>query len=776
MSWSRAKNGSAPSPPKETASPAAVQEEIPNNRARAVTTSSYASTATPPKLNDDKDLGLSLGGDFGDMFSGFGKRKSQVLDVGINRAHSRSPVSTLSFNAGISSDLLQEETRTTNLYVDKNIDLMAPVASPFSVASQTSNDGLMGNVSPPPVPQHSSTMPFSRPQKPGDGLRRSSNGPKRQSTLEHGDAIDEDARLLRESVNASRRMNDPSYSRARDSWINPSPSSRTPEQSSIPSWKAQSVETTPRATKVEPNTEDEDLFDSSIYASASTAQRFQEKSSSPPVRPSNAPRTQSKIMTPQQFERYRQDQDRLKMVGGQSKTEDGSDDEEINYDDEDDDTEKNRQLAKQRRKQEAHMAVYRQQMMKVTGESASVAPPPVRASVFASHSSPNLASTLGKSVDEEEEDEEIPLGILQAHGFPNKNRLPMRNSGSNPNLRGLAQSTAGGVVDPRLPVFARKLPEDPYFGAGIVNHPPRESMAFNTGGGSVYGGPSRGLPPGGLVGVIASEERSRASRRGSPNAQGEYAPVPPMGSMVNGMPAGMPIGPMGMGQMGSMGQMPMMPMLTPGDQAQMQMNQQMQQFMQMQMQFMQMMTAPGGQQPGSPQTMGSPQLPQMNSQMSQQSLSVPRPNSPQVRAGNSQQQHQRAMTMMDANAAPWMQQGHGSMYAPSMLPQGMGYAPSIAPSERSNIGLPGRYRPVSHVVTDNKSRTSTMSGALGGWNSENKAPSATVRTVKNAGNASDEDDEEGWGQMAKKREQKKSNWRTKKDSSNGLKEMLGYTQ
>jgi hypothetical protein len=166
----------------------------------------------------------------------------------------------------------------------------------------------------------------------------------------------------------------------------------------------------------------------------------------------------------------------------------------------------------------------------------------------------------------------------------------------------------------------------------------------------------------------------------------------------------------------------------------------------------------------------------MNSHMSQQSLAIPRVNSPQIRAGNSQQQQQRAMSMMDANAAPWMQQGHGSMYAPSMHGQGMGYTPSIAPSERSNVGLPGRYRPVSHMVTDNKSRTSTMSGALGGWNSENKAPGATIRGVKNAGNASDEDDEEGWGQMAKKREQKKSKWRTKKDSNNGLKEMLGYTQ
>jgi hypothetical protein len=55
------------------------EDENPN-RPRAFTTSSYASTATPPKP-DQNDLGLSLGGNFADMFSGFGKRKSAILEV-----------------------------------------------------------------------------------------------------------------------------------------------------------------------------------------------------------------------------------------------------------------------------------------------------------------------------------------------------------------------------------------------------------------------------------------------------------------------------------------------------------------------------------------------------------------------------------------------------------------------------------------------------------------------------------------------------------------------
>jgi hypothetical protein len=214
----------------------------------------------------------------------------------------------------------------------------------------------------------------------------------------------------------------------------------------------------------------------------------------------------------------------------------------------------------------------------------------------------------------------------------------------------------------------------------------------------------------------------------------------------------------GMGPMGHMGPMGMNPMMmTPGDQAQIQMSQQMQQFMQMQMQFMQMMTA--GQGPT-----------QQNGHMSQQSLSgMPAPGSPSLRPASS---HQRAMTMMDPNSAPWMLQD--SLYPPSVRNSGAGYAPSIAPSERSNIGLPGRYRPVSHAPpVDKQSRASTMSGALQGW--ENKNSSSTIKPVKTSGNVSDEDDEEGWEEMAKKREKKKSLWRTKKDN-NGFKDLLGFAQ
>lgn len=609
--------------------------------------------------------------------------------------------------------------------------------------------------SPPPVPQHTSPMArkdFGSPpstRRPGivdAGLRRNSAySGRRLSTLD----MDDDAKLLKESLAASRKLNEPSYgSNVRDSWALPSSSNHKVDNASVASWTPS--ETTPRPRKVQQYVDrDESLFDDTTAHTAHAALRFADSAPSPPVT-QQAPQT--KVMTPAQFERYRQDQERMRSVGGHSKDDEDEDDDDEPYDDEEEEMEKNRQIARQRRKQEAQMAVYRQQMMKVAGETPSNSASPTsaepgRPQMYSAHSTPNLMN-LGMPAEDEEEDEEVPLAILQAHGFPTKGKPQMRPSGSNPNLR--AQAMSNGA----LPVFARHLPQDPYYGAGLQNPMHRESMAFGAGAGSVSGGsPRAGPPPGGLVGVIAGEERARAMRRGSPNSQGQFgAPVggyDGMG-MMHGSPSMMNLG--GMGGMNPM-------MMNPGDPAQAQMNQQMQQmqqFMQVQMHFMQMMSQGQGQQPNGQMPMGPNEL---------QRPSSAHAGAPQLqlRPGSN---HQRAMTMMDPNSAPWMN-GGGFGSTPSMsggLGLG-GYAPSIAPSERSNVGLPGRYRPVSTAVPiDNKSRTSTMaSGALQGW--ENRNGQSTIKAVpKKSGmaNVSDEDDDEGWEQMKKAKEKKKSIWRTKK--------------
>lgn len=634
-----------------------------------------------------------------------------------------------------------------------NIDKDSKVEeSPYSWSSQHSREALISGSTPPPVPTHGlsrnngpNPASFSRPQKSGglvdNGLKRSSA--RRKSTVDFGETNDEDARLLRDSATASRRMNDSNYSpQVRDSWALPSTTSYKLDDTNFSSWRAGSNETTPKAKRASPKPDEDNLFDSNMMASANIAQRFGERAPSPLTKQT----PKNRVMTPAQFERYKQDQERLRSIGGQPKDAE-EEEEETNYDDDEDEAEKIRELAKQRRKQEAHMAVYRQQMMKVTGEAPSATGRP---SFSGAQSSPNL----GKSEDAEEEDEEVPLGILQAHGFPNKNKPPMRTMGSNPNLRSSSISITQGAGGGSLPVFARNLPQDPYYGAGLVNPMHRESLSFGGGAASVSGSSARGLPPGGLVGVIATEERSRAMRRGSPNTQGDYGP--PVngfaamqharnssgGSMYNGMGPGGPMPPM---------------MMTPGDQAQIQMTQQMEQFMAMQMQFMQMMTT------GQAPMQGPPQV-QNNGHMSRQSVQMPRPGSAHAQQQRPMSNHQRAMTMLEPNAAPWMQRG--SVFTPSV--QGAGYAPSIAPSERSNVGLPGRYRPVSQAV-NNTSDSKSMSGALGGW--DNKT---TVRTVLTSA-VEDEDEEEGWAEMAKKKEKKKSIWKIKKGSKDGLKEMLDYT-
>lgn len=78
FSFGRAK-AHTPPPTRTVPSTPIVRSSTSNDltqlRQRAVTTSSYASTATPPDL-DDKDLSLNLGGDFSSMFTDFGNRTS----------------------------------------------------------------------------------------------------------------------------------------------------------------------------------------------------------------------------------------------------------------------------------------------------------------------------------------------------------------------------------------------------------------------------------------------------------------------------------------------------------------------------------------------------------------------------------------------------------------------------------------------------------------------------------------------------------------------------
>ncbi len=512
----------------------------------------------------------------------------------------------------------------------------------------------------------------------------------------------------------------------------------------------------------------------------------------------------TKVMTPAQFERYRQQQELSRKQSDLSQK-DNSDGENDNYED-DDEAERDRQAAKQRRKQEAHLTVYRQTMMKVTGAPATGPVSDIgKSGRLTSMSTPELSrmshltvgtgisSHSGKSSGTDEEDEDVPLGILAAHGFPNKNKPPSRlqTSLSNANLRGLAplsappasvsgESRAGSRGN--LPVFARNLPQDPYYGAGLVNPPNREQFSMGGGQSSFGGVPQGQVHPSGLVGVIAGEERARALRRGSPNQQinhDSFVPAQHPGTMGRSQTMGSVATMNGYRGPGMMSPHP----LTPGDQAQIQMAQQMSQMMQMQMQWMQQMTQMQqngrlGQMPPPPPPgiMPTPNLMGMPGEIgppNQRPFSMPLPESPR--------QTGRAMSLTPGMTNQWTR---NSSYAPSMAGGQVGYAPSIAPSERNTIGMASRYRPVSTVAEsiqapNNRSSTFTSStfqpfpqhGEQGRLSPSNT--NTTIRPPSNSGmgreahTPDDEDDDQGWADMKKKRDKKTGMWRMKKSEKSG---------
>ncbi|KAI1209089.1 uncharacterized protein F4807DRAFT_109900 [Annulohypoxylon truncatum] len=713
-------------------------------RSRAETAST-TSTATPPKV-EDRDFMLDLGGDLSSMLK-FDKRASVATLKGLmsNRVSQPAPL---------------------------NIDNTAPVEPPqHSWNSQHSNDGLLSSgrtltsppaaseLRPPPVPRHHTT-PLER--------RRS-------------DEDDEDTTLLRDSIAATQFLS------SEESGPSGGSTRYRRDEDEVSELRSSHADSYSKSSRFGAKVDDDNMFDRPLSRPRYVPRQNGRTNSQP----------QNKVMTPAEFEKYRQDKAREEIMGLNDDPESDKE-EEDNYDDDEDEREKTRQLAKQRKKQEAHMTVYRQQMMKVTGETGNAnsnANTNANMSGHASHpsislsvSAPNLVLNDGPSKgvspsppsDGSESDEEVPLAILAAHGFPNKNRPPTRltTMSSNPNLRASVQqpsyvSGPGSVMGEsvganggRLPPFARRLPQDPYLGAGLINQPPRESFAL---GGGVAA-PNPPVPTGGLVGVIANEERSRAMRRGSPaldNTRSIQANGMRMNGgfdPINGIPPQM-MYPMGMPQMPNQ-------MLTPSDQMQMQMSQQMQQFMQMQMQFMQMMTDRGQ---GQEQMQGSLRPQGHTPTHSMGSLGeIPRGSFMGDMMGNNMMgnnmgngmnldlprgdNQMRTMSMVQPSSASWLQPPQNG-YAPSIRAQGQGYAPSIAPSERSNIGLPGRYRPVSSATMLDHGRTSSMSGALPTLHSKLQAE---VKVSPMNNKEDDDDDEQGWEAMKAKREKKKSIWRTKK--------------
>lgn len=778
----------------------------PTTRGRA-TTASSASTTIPPKLLDsDLNLGNQGTNDdgFGTMFENFGKRKSAILLDSSKMVNSLlSQQLYLLVVRGLHADHVQTDVPLKDHAPSTQNDRPLPL-SPIITNSQRSVD--------PPLMSWDS-------QKSTNPLMSKNNG----NNDRHAHQLAPSQSMASTKYSAPESP-DNYDSEDSSSFIANHDDAEIVRQSILLSTQASQP---PAVTSPYANTNEETpLFESDdIMSSAQLATQYEEQAAS-------APQTQTKVMTPAQFERYRQQREMTRQLSNASKSDASETGNDYEDDEEDaDDAEKSREAARQRRKQEAHLSVYRQQMMKVIGQEASAQPsssPTLRPiSEHSSMSTPNLlarSSMLGLptiqqesgKVSDTEDDEDIPLAILAAHGFPNKNRPPTRLtvSNSNPNLRvsysgspGPSSNDNGPDARMSLPVFARNLPRDPYFGAGIVNPTHRESLAMGGGTPALGSSPSStSLPPGGLVGVIANEERARAMRRGSPNpqAQAHVTGIPRPYSVANFAQLNAAPGPWS----GAGGLPHYQPpqVMTAGEQAQLQLSQQMTEIMQIQVQMMQqMMQAQGlsaGQQP-PPQT--PPQfLPMMNPSLN----APPRPLSTASSIQHQQpgimppQVDQRTLSMLDPSLSRWNFNRpasiHPDLMGRPMTPQGgHAYTPSIAPSERSNVGMAARYRPVSIVGQEPQMpRSSTFTSALRPWNNEppraaSTSPSnmkpeqrkstslatVTVRAVDNSdqdpssgtprpkNTVVEEDEDEGWAELMKKREKKKSNWKLKKENS-----------
>jgi hypothetical protein len=742
-------------------------------RMRAMTSSSYASTAKPPTLDADMNFGSTS---FDDMFSGLDRKETRD---DLPAAPGRS---------------LLAEKRTFQAEPIK-IDHKPLVEAPLkSWDSRGSNDNLISRSpdsdSPPPVPPHkySKYAPVAS-HSPGldgrGGFEQKEKKPLQQSTA---------ARKSDHESSPERHPNSQTSSSAT--------SLQTPLSS-----RSASNNTTPKAALrggAGPAANDED--DDNLFAPSKQQDAPAPKPAAPapkPARPtpSVGGATGQRVMSQAEFRDYQQRQTAEKH--------DASSDEE-DYEDEEDAEERAQQEAIARRRAQK-MDMARASMIRSTTA-------PARPDSVTEPHTAGFPSEVSMKADEWE-DEDIPLGILAQHGFPNSSRGKLPTQPANP----IPSYWAGQPVLPERPAsagamsnrqsqafrpaFARNLPDDPFanpvIGGGLIRPSVRESMGFNRGPASVAGDPTggMGMPMGypepqmsapSLVDQIHMRDMSKQKYMGGasskkPTPQGPFTGM--LGAQMNGPsrtnpqtrmsmaggmngmagPNGMPMmnnpnmmgAPMGMPMMG-MGGMGAMGYMTP---EMMQMQQQM--WMQQQMQFEQMQFAQmqamnqQGQQQGANPRMSMVQDPRLS--MAQD----PRMSMSMGNFGNS-------FLNVPGPQRPMSMQQQGRPFSTGQMgsfqPAAAGYTPSIAPSERSNIGLSARYRPVAtHQDAKSSVSNNTTLQASGG---ATQSSQGTVKGILKHKSSTPvpvlEEEEEGWGKIAS-RKSKYAGSNSKND--NGLREL-----
>lgn len=750
-----------------------------------MTTSSYASTAMPPKL--DQDLSFGEDSSFDDIFSGLNRKPSPEMQRQQPDPTGRS---------------LLAEKRTFQpepIKVLPQTNVEPPLRS---WDSRGSADNLMDsprsdNESPPPLPPPHKYQQYAP-------VSMAPDSPDLQSSAAFQDLNGHAAR----QPFMQKEQYPPSSPEQHPTSISTSSANsfETPLSS-----RSASTNATPRAPLPPSAIAYDDDDEDNMFAPPPPKPQAQPPPAprqAPPVA-KNPPRpaTGSRVMSQAEFREYQKKRAQAPPPADSDSEED--------YDDEEDAIKKREEEEVLRRKNQ-QMSFAREAMRRsTTAPGDPNRPESIVDSAFASSGMGFPSETSMKA--DEWEDEDVPLGILQQHGFPSaaRSRVPSQPPNATPSYfpdRPASAGAMGGNRGSTLPAFARGLPMDPhssFVGGGLVHHANRESLGFNNfprgpqsiagdamGGG--YGQGPMGAPPPlmyqdagmaapSLVDQIQMRDMTKkkylggaSSKKpeGGPftgmlghqmNTQGQ--PQNPMRMsqmpMMNGM------NPMMGGAMGSPGQMPMMGMgqmgYMPQQQDFMQMQQQyqqMQQMMAMQFQQMQMQQMQQQQQQQDPRM--SMAMPNMfnNSMMGQgqnmmgnnsflnvpgmQNGMQPPQNRPMSFVSTSGQQQQR----------PYPTFGMGMGPAP-------GYTPSIAPSERSNIGLSARYRPVtnhSDVVSNGTSMT--LQATNGGSNK----PGAIKGILKKSPqiNIEEKDDEEDWGSMAAR---KSKFGKGKENSSSGLEDL-----
>ncbi|KAF2810240.1 uncharacterized protein BDZ99DRAFT_570842 [Mytilinidion resinicola] len=504
------------------------------------------------------------------------------------------------------------------------------------------------------------------------------------------------------------------------------------------------MESVPLNSSPAVGTDDEDtpLFDAATISSVNAARRFAE--SEPPRR----------VMRAEDFRREQ------KLANSRPPPQDDSSEEENEYEDEDEE-ERHQAQRELRRRQEAQLAASREVMRRTVGNDS--ARPASQAGTIPSSGFPAHMSLH----DDWDENADMPLGILKAHGFPSQGRPPTQPANYTPSYTGIAERPASagalgnGQARSSVPVFARNLPLDP-FRVEI----PTDRQSFHLGGGNPLPGPRSSTGPPSAYGgstnmsymdVIQAEERAKAIRRGSPGHKhfgyGDtlHQQMPRTQTMSSMMQP-----PWGSQQQQFQQQQfqpqqfqpqqpfPMMPQMPmggqPGGGAEFQMAFMMAQQMLMQQQQqaalvgqMGQMNLGGQPQPANPyafQTNGflAPNRAQNPNQLRPQSVasnvSAARPYGPNRTTSTPNPQPRAPQT---GNVS--LDSGFTSPFLGFSSQNGGGYAPSIAPSERSNIGLASRYRPVvASPPPDATSIGSSLTaqataGAPGAAGAVNRAPS-----------------------------------------------------